>query len=235
MLAILSYHKIGPPGPGAWPTWFHVPEQAFAAHLGLLDRGGWEVLDVAEALAAFADPTRRRAALITFDDGYSSILEHAAPLLAERAYPAVAFVPTGFVGRRSEWDAETHEPPEPICTWAELRRLQTLGVSIQSHGVTHRALSELGPAELEDEIAGSKARLETELGTPVEWFSFPYGDSGEGDVRASLLRAGYRGACLYGGGVVSPPVDPLALPRIAIGVDTDLEAALTGALPPAAG
>jgi len=235
MLAILSYHKIGPPGPGAWSTWFHVPEQTFAAHLELFDEGGWRVLDVPAALAALAKPTRRRAALITFDDGHRSVLERAAPLLAERAYPAVAFVPTGFVGRQSEWDAETHEPPEPICTWDELRRLQVLGVSVQSHGVTHRALSQLEPRELEDEVAGSKARLESELGTPVELFSFPYGDPGEGEVRAALVRAGYRGACLYGGSAVSPPADPFALPRIAIGADTDLAAALTGALPPAAG
>ena len=235
MLAILSYHKIGPPGPGAWPTWFHVSEPAFAAHLGFLEEEGWRVLDVPTALAALAEPTSGRAVLITFDDGYRSVLQHAAPLLAERDYPAVAFVPTGFVGKRSDWDAETHEPPEPICTWDELRMLQALGVSVQSHGVTHHALSQLEPGELEDETAGSKARLESELGTPVELFSFPYGDPGEDDVRAALVRAGYRGACLYGGGVACQPVDPFALPRIAIGADTDLQAALTGARPPTAG
>jgi O-antigen biosynthesis protein len=235
MLAILSYHKIGPPADGAWPTWFHVPERTFAGHLELLEEGGWQILDVAAALATLAKPMRTRAALITFDDGHRSVLERAAPLLAERAYPAVAFVPTGFVGRRSEWDAETHEPPEPICTWDELRRLQVLGVSVQSHGVTHRAFSHLGPPELEGEVVGSKAQLETELGTPVELLSFPYGDAGAGDVRAALVRAGYHGACLYGGGVVSAPVDPFALPRIPIGADTDLAGALTRALPPEAG
>jgi peptidoglycan/xylan/chitin deacetylase (PgdA/CDA1 family) len=116
-----------------------------------------------------------------------------------------------------------------------LRRLQDLGISVQSHGVAHRALSQLEPEELEDEVAGSKARLEDELETAVELFAYPYGVAGEAEVRAALVRAGYRGACLYGGGIVSAAGDPFALPRIAIGADTDLAAALTGALPPASG
>jgi peptidoglycan/xylan/chitin deacetylase (PgdA/CDA1 family) len=237
MLAILSYHKIGPPGPEAWETWYYVPKRAFRAHLDLLEKGGWKVLDVGTALAAGNGSARfpERAALLTFDDGYRSVLEHAAPLLAERGIPAVAFVPTAFVGRTSEWDSGTREPPEALCSWDELRELEALGISVQSHGMTHRAASRLGPMELEEELAGSKAHLEEELGTPVELFAFPYGDAGAGEVRAALVRAGYRGACLYGGGVVTEPMaDPFALPRLVIGSDTDLAAVLTGANPPAA-
>ena len=35
-IAVLGYHKVGPPGPGAWETWFYVPEDVFAAHLTVL-------------------------------------------------------------------------------------------------------------------------------------------------------------------------------------------------------
>jgi peptidoglycan/xylan/chitin deacetylase (PgdA/CDA1 family) len=239
MLAILSYHKIGPPSPGAWPTWYHVPKRTFAAHLDLLADGGWRVLDVSAALAALSGPASldERAALLTFDDGYQSVLDHGAPLLAERGFPAVAFVPTKFVGRRSEWDAGSHEPPEPICTWEGLQELEALGISVQSHGMSHRALSQLEPAEVEDELRGSKTQLEERLGKSVELFSFPYGDAGNdvAKVRAALVGAGYRAACLYGGGVVRPPLDdPFTLPRLPIGADTDLDAALTGVHPPAA-
>ncbi len=233
MLAILSYHKVGPPSPGAWPTWYHVPAKTFAAHLDVLEDGGWRVLDAPTALATLSEPNgHERAALLTFDDGYRSLLEHAAPLLHERSLPAVAFVPTAFVGRTSEWDEGTHEPPEPICSWDELRQLQALGVSVQSHGVTHRGVSRLSREELDDELAGSKTELEGELGTLVDLFAFPYGDAGGDEVRPALVQAGYRGAFLYGGGVIREPVDdPFALPRLAIGADTDLAAALTQAHP----
>jgi peptidoglycan/xylan/chitin deacetylase (PgdA/CDA1 family) len=237
MLAILSYHKIGPPSAGAWETWYYVPKRTFKAHLDVLEEGGWYVLDCGAALAALDGSTRlpKRAALLTFDDGYRSVLEHAAPLLAERSCPAVAFVPTAFVGRTSEWDSRTSEPPEAICSWDDLRELEALGVSVQSHGITHRGASGLGPTELHEELTGSKAQLEEELGTPVEVFAFPYGDAGDDEARAALVRAGYRGACLYGGGLVTEPVDdPFALPRLAMGSDTDLAAMLTGAHPPAA-
>ena len=235
MLAILSYHKIGP-GAEAWETWYYVPRRTFEAHLDLLEEDGWEVVDVGAVLAALNGSTRlpERAALLTFDDGYRSVLEQAASVLEERGYPAVAFVPTDFVGRTSEWDAGTSEPPEAICSWDELRELETLGISVQSHGVTHRGASGLGPSELDEELTRSKQQLEEELGTPVELFAFPYGDAGEGEPRAALERAGYRGACLYGGGLVTDPVDdPFALPRLPIGSDTDLAAMLTGAPPPA--
>jgi peptidoglycan/xylan/chitin deacetylase (PgdA/CDA1 family) len=235
VLAILSYHKIGPPSPRAWETWYHVPESTCAEHLDLLAEDGWRILDTAGALAALAKPATERSALITFDDGYRTLLERTAPRLARRGLPAVAFIPTGFVGGASEWDAGTLEPPEALCSWDDLRELQELGVSIQSHGAGHRHLVGLAPAELEQELAGSKARLEEELGRPVELFSFPYGEAGSGAVRAALAQAGHRAAFTYGGAVLHAAVDDrYAVPRPAIGADTHLAAALTEAHPPGA-
>ena len=121
-------------------------------------------------------------------------------------------------------DAET-EPDEPIFGWKDLRELECYHISIQSHGVTHRSLSELTAEELRDEIVGSKAELEDGLGKPVEIFAYPSGDSGASrhDVGAVLERAGYRAACLYGGGPIGSPVaDRYRLPRLAMGPDTDL-------------
>ena len=44
-----------------------------------------------------------------------------------------------------------------------------------------------GEAEVRDEIAGSIARIESELGRPCRHFSYPYGDAGSaGPPRASL-------------------------------------------------
>src|SRR5262249_3491346 len=99
------------------------------------------------------------------------------------------------------------------------------GVSVQSHGVSHRSFSVLSAAEREQEILRSRAVLEDGLGKPAEVFSFAYGDCGpEPEAARSMLeRAGYRAACLYGGGPQRVPVaDTYRLDRVAVGPDTDL-------------
>jgi peptidoglycan/xylan/chitin deacetylase (PgdA/CDA1 family) len=224
-LAILGFHKIGP-APDGWETWFYVPQATFVSYLDYLKEDGWQVLDVAAFLRGLAEPDSlpERAALITFDDGYRSILDYGLPELRSFNYPAVMFVPTAFIGGHNDFDAD-NEPEEAICGWEELRELERCGVSVQSHAVSHRAFSELSPAEQEQELLRSKAALEDGLGKPVEVFSYPYGDCGPGPGAAGrvLERTGYRAACLYGGGPQRVPVaDPYRLARLAIGPDTDL-------------
>ena len=65
-LLILGYHKIGPPSPGAWETWYYVPAATFLAHLHYLRENGWVVLD---ALAAKHRLVWKQAAAVTRSDG----------------------------------------------------------------------------------------------------------------------------------------------------------------------
>lgn len=65
----------------------------FAAQLDHLVRH-YRVVTLADIESSSPPP---RAILITFDDGYRSVLEHAAPLLAARDLPAVVYLITGVV------------------------------------------------------------------------------------------------------------------------------------------
>lgn len=227
-LAILAFHKIGDP-PAGWRSWFYVPERGFVGFLKELRIGGWRVIDVTALLCGLSHPESLpdRSALITFDDGSRSVLRVALPRLREFGYPAVVFMPTDFLGRRNTFDAGV-EPDEPICDLDDLRELELGGVSIQSHAASHRRLSELTPAERLDELVRSKAVLEQGMSRAVEVLAYPYGDDG-GDAHAAR-SAGYRAACLYGGGPIRlPPADCYHLERLAMGPDTDLRAALTDA------
>jgi hypothetical protein len=72
----------------------------------------------------------------------------------------------------------------------------------------------------------SKAEIESRLANGVEVFAFPYGDNGPDpqETAVALKRAGYRAACLYGGGPNPLPVtDSYRLTRLAMGPDTDLK------------
>lgn len=230
-LAILSFHKIGNPGTGKWNSWFYIPEKTFVGNLGFLKDNRWNVIDLETFLAGLRSPEKlpERSVLLTFDDGYRSVREVALPWLLRFGYPAVSFVPTGYVGGYSSFDSGV-EPEEPICDWEDLRELQKQGISIQSHGVTHRRFSSLGPDEREEELEQSKAALEARMGFRVEIFAYPYGDDGGNTQASSLMleKAGFRAACLYGGGPNSlPVVDPYRLARVAMGPDTDLEKELS--------
>jgi peptidoglycan/xylan/chitin deacetylase (PgdA/CDA1 family) len=75
-----------------------VSRRSLAAQLDHLRRHYrvWPLADAAEAVAGRATlPRDREVAVLTFDDGYRSVLEHAAPLLEERGLPATVFVTTG--------------------------------------------------------------------------------------------------------------------------------------------
>jgi peptidoglycan/xylan/chitin deacetylase (PgdA/CDA1 family) len=229
-LAILGYHKIGEPPPGGWQTWFYVPEEIFVGHLSYLRDHGWQVIDLLTLFRSITAPESLsgRAALLTFDDGYRSMRTVALPWLLRFGYPAVLFVPTDYIGGSNGFDAGC-EPEEPICDWDDLRELQRSGVSIQSHGASHRSFSKLRLPEQEEELAQSKITLEAGLEKPVEVFAYPYGDGGTvaRSTRRALEHAGYRAACLYKGGPNPLPiVEPYRLTRLAMGPDTDLQEAL---------
>jgi peptidoglycan/xylan/chitin deacetylase (PgdA/CDA1 family) len=230
-VAILGYHKIGP-WPGDWESWYYVPDETFASHLRMLREDGWRCLDAATFLRGLDEPDflPKRSALVTFDDGYRSLLKHGLPTLRQFDCPAVLFVPSDYIGGTNAFDLD-EEPEEAICSFEDLRRLRQQGVSIQAHSVTHRAFSDLGLAEQEREVYRSKEVLEEAVGEPVELFSFPYGDGGKDEqkVTSLLLRAGYRAACLYGGGLQTVPADNrFRLARLTMGPDTDLARELSG-------
>lgn len=228
-VAVLGYHKIGI-SPADWESWYYVPQSVLEQHVALLLDAGWQPLDPDLLLAGLEDPGAlpERSFLITFDDAYRSLRVEALPWLIDHGIPAVVFVPTAYVGGLNEFDRDL-EPEERILGWDDLHVLNSRGVWIQSHAVSHRAFSELTQPERDAELRDSKSAIEQRLGGRVNLLSYPYGDPGEeGIAPAELLRtAGYQAAFGYGGGPFGPRrADRFLLPRIAVGPDCDLAAAI---------
>ena len=195
-LRVLMYHKVN----DLWPNPITVPTEVFAAQMSLLAELGYAPvsLDAVRDHYLLGTPLPSRAVLITFDDGYRDNLENALPILRSQGYPAVVFVPIGFLD-----DAYPlpHEESlyalgvrNPTLDWDELAELEAGGVRIESHGIGHRQLSLLEPAEAVREIALSKLRLERRLGREVEAFAFVKGSKADYRVEhASLVeQAGYK-------------------------------------------
>ena len=62
-----------------------------------------------------------------------------------------------------------------MLTWDDLADMHRMGMTIGAHTVTHPNLPSAGLEPARQEITGSKARLERELGCPVTMFSYPNG------------------------------------------------------------
>lgn len=130
---------------------------------------------------------------------------------------------------RARLGARDRPPAQVMMTWDQLREMQRGGMAIGSHTMTHPALTEIPPAEAALEIAGSKARLEAELGTPVAHFAYPNpGECIHVDeaVKAMVREAGYLTARTSHRGPVARDSDRLELNGVSVGRRCDHPALL---------
>lgn len=101
-LTVITYHHLEVPADGYAfdPGVADVGPAQFGRHLDLLARH-FTLIGVDDLVAAFdGGDLPPNPAMITFDDGYRSCLEIAAPALVERGMTAVFFVPTTIVDER---------------------------------------------------------------------------------------------------------------------------------------
>ncbi len=73
--------------------------ETFRRHLEII-REHYQVLTLDEAVKVLRGErsVARPAAVITFDDGYRDVYDHALPVLQNMGLPATVFVPTAFIG-----------------------------------------------------------------------------------------------------------------------------------------
>ncbi len=117
-------------------------------------------------------------------------------------------------------DLTTGEVPgwAALMTWSDARVLQRAGNEIGSHSLSHPLLPQCDDGWLERELQESKARIESELGAPVETFCYPNGDADERVARAAE-RAGYACAVTTTWGMNDDSVDPFLLRRCDINAE----------------
>lgn len=143
---------------------------------------------------ARVEPGSRRAVAVTFDDGLSSVLDHALPVLSIYGVPATLFVPTGYLGTAPGWVSDAPQPTavgEVLMSADSLQGLDRRLVRIGSHTVTHPRLASVDDERLHAELIASRRTLEAITGTRVSMLSLPYG-SFDDRVIAAAEWAGYQ-------------------------------------------
>jgi len=216
-LRVLMYHKVNDVD-GNPVT---VAPALFDEQMAQLRELGYTAVSLEDVLAHYLErvPLPPGAVLITFDDGYLDNLENALPILERHGYPAVLFVPIGFLDERRPLPHDEHLAARGIVNrtlgWGQLAELESSGVRVESHGIGHRPLADLEVDEAAREIALSKLRLEERLGRPVRAFAYVKGSEAHyRPVHLSLLKqAGYDLAFTSISGANGPGTDPLQLHR----------------------
>ena len=157
----------------------------------------------------------KRAAVLTFDDGYESIRKHVFPILQKEKIPFTIFVIAGFIGRQSNFYAQKENNLRRHLDSEVLKELiHCKGVEIGSHGYHHLNLTKIDGDKLWNEIRGSKELLEDSLSIDVPYFAYPFGRESAA-VRQKAREAGYRLAFTTQKlKLVSANVDLLAIPRV---------------------
>jgi peptidoglycan/xylan/chitin deacetylase (PgdA/CDA1 family) len=197
------------------PNQLCVSPARFAEQMAWLARRGLRGVGIAELVDAMRVGRQRGLVGLTFDDGYTNVLETALPVLRQHGFGATAYIISDRLGGTNEWD---EGPVWQLMTGGQVRELAAAGIEIGSHAATHMRLAGAGPAQLTAEISESRTSLGALLGTEIRGFAFPYG-SMDAASRQAVRDAGYEYACAVEASTAE--IGLMALPRLYVGEQDD--------------
>jgi peptidoglycan/xylan/chitin deacetylase (PgdA/CDA1 family) len=220
---VLMYHRVGI-AENSWEARYAISPDAFAAHMRALQRKGYRAVGI-DALVAWLEggPTLPGGAmLVTFDDGFRSVREHALPVMEQLGWPFTVFLVSDLIGQEDVWTrtANPSGATYPLLNADEIRDMQRRGVSFHSHTRSHASLPMLDDVALKDQLAGSRTALEALLGHDVAYLAYPFGHADE-RVDAATREVGYRAAFSTQSGFNRSDVNRYRIRRIDVyGTDT---------------
>jgi peptidoglycan/xylan/chitin deacetylase (PgdA/CDA1 family) len=212
-LPILMYHAVDRIPPNARSPRLYVPPAQFEAQLATLARLGYQTISFGDWLAhrRGEGSLPRRPIIITFDDGYRSLAQHAWPLLHRFGFSATVFLVSDLIGKTNAWDPP--EPVEALLTGPQIMEMQADGIAFESHTRTHPALTMIPAEDALEQLATSRLALSSLLGAPVTILCYPYGKQND-SVRDLARQAGYQAAVIARPRLNSTRTDPFRLTRL---------------------
>ena len=193
---VLMYHRVGE-ARNAWEARYAISPENFAAHMRALASKGYCGVHI-DRLVDWLEggPTLPEGAcLITFDDGFRDVREHALPVLGRLSWPFTVFLVSDLIGGRDEWTRSSNPAgiTYPLLDMDEIHDMLEHGCSFHSHTRSHLSLPTLDDARLADQLAGSRQALAALLGHEVSYLAYPFGHLDE-RVENAARQAGYRAA-----------------------------------------
>jgi peptidoglycan/xylan/chitin deacetylase (PgdA/CDA1 family) len=208
---VLMYHQIEPSGvPDGWvpnalaDARYGVGLSDFREQMDIIRDRKIPVVRLSDCLEGSAGSREPLSIVVTFDDGYASDLELAAPILEKLGIPATFFLTTGHLDRPG------------MLTGNQARDLARFPhFELGSHGVTHRFLSHLSPEDLFRELQDSFGTISELSGSKHVSLSAPGGRTSPLVARA-VEEAGFRSLCTSRPGLFLDGGDRFSIPRLPI-------------------
>lgn len=148
-----------------------------------------------------------RVAVISMDDGMSSVYHRAWPILKRLKLPFSLGITTGLVEDKKRF----------TMSWEEVREMHDSGlVEVASHGHRHRGLKNLPRKLVDEELTRSRELLEQRLGVSPSVYFYPLG-SMDRRARDLVTEAGYDAAFTATGAPIALGTSHLAeVPRTSV-------------------
>lgn len=195
-IPVLMYHRLGTSHNERESRYCIAPDQ-FAKHMRHLAKRGMRACSLADfsAWLEHNNTLPEGSFLLTFDDGFMGVYEHAAPVLQELNWPATVFLVSKLIGKRNEWCQAQNRSGDtyPLLAHEHISTMRNTGFTFQSHTRLHPDLTTLSDGDLTEELAGSRQDLEDLLGEKIHYLAYPYGRLNEHVLKATQT-AGYKAA-----------------------------------------
>lgn len=191
---LLNYHQIG-----VNTLFTHAPSpDTLNRHVQNLKANGYHL----SRAGTFQHDLRRngrRVALLTFDDGFKSVIDNAFPVLNDNGVTATVFVIAELIGE------------EDYLRATDLQFLQAHGWEIGNHTLTHAALTDLRPESIRHEIETTNQILSAITGERPACVAYPFGlhDAVVREIVSELNECAYTTAPH----IAHEDSDPFTIPR----------------------
>src|SRR5690625_5011153 len=185
-MTLLTYHRVG----GGSADELDLDATTFAAQVEALSRHDVVSLDAAAQMLD-DDAVRAGAVVVTFDDGFADMYEHAWPRLAERRLPFTLYLATAYIGGDLRWEGSTAQSAlGAALTWDQIGEMADSGLcTIGNHTHRHVVPTRLTP----DELDACNDAIEQRLGVRPRHFAYPWGrvapPAAEAEVRTRFRTA----------------------------------------------
>ena len=209
-LTITYYHEVVEDGKGA--SYQLLDESKFEAQMKYLAESGYTSLFFSE----LDKPLPKKPIIVSFDDGFLSVYEKAAPIMEKYGVKGNIYLPTAYIGN-----------DEKFMTWEQIKNLQDNGLfEVQAHTHNHIDVRTKSEEELAQETEISNGYFEKELGYVPVAICLPFGAYDARSIKALKKVAGYKYILgSFYGAVTEKGLKKTGalLPRIGISNDDDME------------